>query len=103
MTLPPLPLEEWEATKDTLQLYLQILGKVRLKLSPRVNHWWHVPYYLTARGITTSPIPFAGGTFEGTFDFIDHVLEITTSNGERVTIALGRPVAEFYHQVREAL
>lgn len=104
MTLPPLPLDEWEPTKNTLHLYLQIIGKVRLKLTPRVNHWWHIPYYLSARGLTTSPIPYAKGTFEVEFDFIDHQVHFTTSNGERRDLALSpRPVAEFYREAMATL
>ena len=104
MTLPQLPLDEWEPTKNTLHLYLQIIGKVRLKLAPKMNHWWHVTYHLSARGLTTMPIPYPGGTFEVEFDFIDHKVIITTSAGEIRTLPLtARPVAEFYREIRATL
>ena len=102
---PPLPLEEWKATKNTLHLYLQIVGKIRLELFPRLNHWWHVPFYVSTRGLTTRPIPYKNGNFEIEFDFIEHKLKITTSDGERREFALedGLTVAEFYQQVFENL
>jgi len=58
MTLPELPIAEWEDTRATLHMWMQIVGKVRLELTPRVNHWWEVPFYLTSRGLTTSTIPY---------------------------------------------
>ena len=69
---PALPLEAWEPTRATLHMWTQIVGKVRLALSPYMNHWWQVPLYVTARGLTTSPIPYDGETFEILFDFIEH-------------------------------
>jgi hypothetical protein len=102
---PALPLEEWQNTKNTLHLFLQIVGKIRLVLFPRINHWWHVTHYVTPRGLTTRPIPYAGGSFEIAFDFIDHKLRISTSQGMRREIDLhdGLTVAEFYRQVFENL
>ncbi|HLY22642.1 MAG TPA: DUF5996 family protein [bacterium] len=101
---PALPLEAWQETRDTLHMWTQILGKIRLKLTPHVNHWWQVPFYLTSRGLTTTPIPYGDGTFDATFDFIDHVLVLQTSNGRTETIALRpRSVADFYHDVIRAL
>src|ERR1035438_7921868 len=76
---PPLPLAEWEATRATLHMWTQIVGKVRLALSPRVNHWWEVPLYVSSRGLTTSPIPYGTGIFEIEFDFLAHQLQIRTS------------------------
>src|SRR5919206_1497244 len=79
---PALPLEAWKDTCDTLHMWTQIVGKVRLALSPYMNHWWQVPLYVTDRGLTTSPIPSHGGqssTFEVHFDFIDHNLLIFAS------------------------
>ena len=74
---PPLPLAEWEATRDTLQLWTQVVGKVRMMNEPLVNHWWNVPLYLTARGLTTSLVPHPSGEgFQIDFDFRSHVLEI---------------------------
>lgn len=101
---PALPLDEWRDTYATLHMWTQIVGKVRMALSPPVNHWWHVTLYVTARGLTTSPIPYGSRTFEVTFDFIDHNLLIQT--GEGASKALGlfpRSVAEFYHELMGAL
>lgn len=102
---PPLPLEDWKATKNTLHLYLQIVGKIRLKLFPRQNHWWHVPLYVSPRGLTTRPIPYKTGNFEIEFDFIEHRLKIRTNTGEEKTFALrdGLTVADFYKQVFDNL
>jgi hypothetical protein len=96
-TLPELPFEAWKDTAATLHMWMQIVGKVRLELTPHVNHWWQVPFYLTARGMTTSPIPYGGGVFEIDFDFIDHRLFIATSRGAMRSLEL-RPqsVADFY-------
>src|ERR1043166_2694666 len=97
---PPLPYADWQDSCATLHMWTQIVGKVRLALAPPVNHWWHVPLYLTARGLTTSPMPYRGRTFQIDFDFIDHVLRIATSDGRHESIALvPRPVAEFYAEI----
>src|ERR1700752_1337882 len=94
---PALPLEEWAETYATLHMWTQIVGKVRLALTPLVNHWWEVPLYVSARGLTTSPIPYAEGIFEIEFDFIDHTLNIVTSGGESKSIRLEpRAVADFH-------
>src|SRR5437764_7808179 len=85
---PALPLAEWADTYATLHMWMQILGKIRMALAPPVNHWWHVPLYVTSRGVTTSPIPYRGGSFEMAFDFIDHNLEIATSDGRRSVLPL---------------
>ena len=102
---PPLPLDEWKATKNTLHLYLQIVGKIRLSLFPRQNHWWHVPFYVSARGLTTRPIPFKNGNFEIEFDLTEHKLKLETSGGERREFDLrdGLTVAGFYKNVFENL
>jgi hypothetical protein len=85
-------------------LWTQIVGKVRLALSPLINHWWEVPLYVDARGLTTSAIPYRGGIFEVEFDFIDHKLAILTSEGSRKTIPLApRSVADFYKEFMAAL
>ena len=78
---PALPFEAWKDTCETLHMWTQIVGKVRMELSPFVNHWWHVTLYVTPRGLTTSPIPYRGSTFDVDFDFIDHTLFIRTSEG----------------------
>lgn len=101
---PALPLAEWQETCETLHMWTQIVGKVRLALSPHLNHWWEVPLYVTARGLTTSPIPYGTGIFEIQFDFMDHVLSIDTSWGESRRLRL-RPqtVAAFYHEFMSEL
>lgn len=101
---PALPFAEWQATAETLHMWTQIVGKIRLKLSPWINHSWHVTLYLTARGLTTSPIPHGFHTFELRFDSIDHHLRILKSDGGQRKIPL-RPqsVAAFYHEVMGAL
>ena len=94
---PSLPLAEWQETCDTLHMWTQVVGKVRLELSPHINHWWEVPLYVSARGLTTSPIPCPRGIFEVLFDFIDHTLHIVTSWNESRTLRLhSRTVADFY-------
>jgi hypothetical protein len=102
---PPLPLAEWAATRDTLQLWTQIVGKVRMVSEPLVNHWWNVPLYVTARGLTTSLISNPGGEpFQIDFDFRSHGLEILTVNGDKRTLELRpRTVADFYREVMQAL
>jgi len=101
---PELPLEAWQDTYATLHMWTQIVGKVRLALSPRVNHWWEVPLYVNARGLTTSPIPYGDGEFEVQFDFIDHKLMVQTSWGSSKTLALKpKSVAEFYAEFMAAL
>lgn len=102
---PPLPLESWKQTKNTLHLYLQIVGKIRLKLFPPMNHWWNVPLYISTKGLTTHPIPYGFGNFEIEFDFVEHWLKITTSGGEQKSFALedGLTVADFYRQTFENL
>lgn len=101
---PNLSLAEWQDTHDTLHMWMQIIGKTRLALAPRENHWWHVPLYVSARGVVTSPIPYQSRAFDVTFDFIDHQLVVSTSDGATRTIAL-RPqaVADFYRQYMEVL
>jgi uncharacterized protein DUF5996 len=101
---PALELDAWEPTRDTLQLWTQVVGKVRLSLAPPVNHWWHVPLYLSARGLTTSAIPYGTSSFEIEFDFVDHELVIACSNGHRRTLKLEpRSVAAFYREVMRLL
>ena len=96
-TWPPLPLSAWADTYDTLHMWTQIVGKVRLALSPRINHWWQVPLYVSARGLTTSPIPSGNDIFEIEFDFIAHTLNILTNRGENKSMPLhARTVADFY-------
>jgi hypothetical protein len=101
---PELPYEAWQDTFHTLHMWTQIVGKIRLALSPLVNHWWEVPLYVNARGLTTSPIVYSRGIFEIQFDFIDHQLIIETSeNTKRVVPLKPRSVADFYREVMAAL
>jgi hypothetical protein len=101
---PELPTADWRDTYATLQLWTQIVGKIRLVRSPWLNHSWHVALYVTARGLTTSPIPDGARIFQIDFDFIDHVLRISTSDGgERQFALAGLSVASFYAAVMAAL
>ena len=101
---PELPLNAWLDTYQTLQLWTQIVGKVRLMLSPKVNHWWNTTLYVTPRGLTTSAVPYGMEAFEIEFDFIDHALEVRTSNGNRKSFPLvAEPVSAFYAKVMSLL
>jgi hypothetical protein len=101
---PSLPLEGWSDTCATLHLWTQIVGKTRLALSPKENHWWHVTLSVSARGLTTTPIPHGTTVFEVEFDFVGHRLTIRTSGGETRSLPLvARPVAEFYRAYMGAL
>ncbi len=101
---PPLAFVDWAATAGTLHMWTQIVGKIRLTLTPWINHSWHVTLYVTSRGLTTSPIPHGLHTFEIRFDFIDHELRIVTSSGGiRVIKLQPQSVAEFYGRVMSAL
>lgn len=96
-TWPRLPLEPWRDTYATLHMWTQIVGKTRLALAPMENHWWQVAMYVTPRGLTTSAIPHGERTFSVSFDFLDHELGVTTSEGASRTLALvPRFVADFY-------
>jgi Family of unknown function (DUF5996) len=101
---PELILEEWQDTLATLHMWTQIVGKIRLEQTPLVNHWWNVPLYVSARGLTTSPMAYGDRIFEIEFDFIDHKLLVECSDGAVSMLAL-RPqsVADFYDEVMEAL
>ncbi len=101
---PPLPFGEWQPTAETLHMWTQIVGKIRLALAPWVNHSWHVTLYLTSRGLTTSPIPHGFHTFEIRFDFVAHELRILKSDGASRSLPLrAQSVAVFYRAVMEAL
>lgn len=104
LVLPALPLAEWKDTYYTLHMWTQIVGKIRLTLSPMLNHWWQVPLYVNARGLTTSPIPYQQQNFEILFDFIAHQLVIHTSNGAIAHIPLEpKSVADFYQELMSVL
>ena len=103
-TWPSLPLASWQDTYETLHLWSQIIGKIRMTLAPKLNHWWHSTLYVIPRGLTTSAIPYGTSTFEISFDFIDHRLQIETSDGTIRRIALvPRSVADFYQDVIDTL
>ncbi|MGI8403145.1 MAG: DUF5996 family protein [Gemmatimonadaceae bacterium] len=101
---PALPLEAWRDTRDTLHMWMQIVGKVKLELCPFLNEWWEVPLFLSPRGLTTSTIPFARGVFAIDFDFLDHNLYVRASDGAvEVLPLIPRSVADFYAEFMAAL
>ena len=101
---PALPFAEWKDTAITLHMWTQIVGKIRLTLTPWTNHSWHVTLYVTSRGLTTSPIPHGVCTFEIQFDFIDHQLLVDKSDGARRKLELKpQSVAEFYRTLMRTL
>lgn len=101
---PSLPFSEWENTCDTVHMWTQIVGKTRMVLEPKWNHWWHVVLYVTPVGLTTSSMPYRGSAFEVEFDFVAHQLTISMSDGRRHTIPLyARSVADFYKEYMSAL
>ena len=101
---PSLPLKEWQDTYATLHMWTQIVGKVRLAQAPMLNHWWQVPLYVSARGLTTSSIPYGADCFEISFDFLDHQLRVQTSRNAVRSIALeSKSVADFYREVMATL
>ncbi|GEJ57505.1 DUF5996 family protein [Anaeromyxobacter diazotrophicus] len=97
---PALPYEAWQDTCETVHLFTQVVGMVRMELSPPVNHWWHVALYLTSRGLTTSPIPYGGASLDLTFDFVADRLLFEVSDGRQAAVPLRpMPVAEFHRRV----
>jgi hypothetical protein len=99
-----LPVDSWQATRDTLHMWTQIVGKIRMALTPPVNHWWHVTLYLSARGLSTGPIPIRAGILDIAFDFVEHRLVLRTSEGGRRVLPLaGQSVASFYSATMESL
>jgi uncharacterized protein DUF5996 len=104
MQWPALPYAEWSDTCETLHMWTQIVGKIRMEKTPPINHWWHVTLYVTARGLGTSLIPDGDRTFEMDFDFLAHRLTISTTDGDRRDIPFApMTVAEFYDRVMRAL
>ncbi|MGB7417187.1 MAG: DUF5996 family protein [Thermosynechococcaceae cyanobacterium] len=100
---PSLALDAWQDTYVTLHMWTQIVGKIRLVRTPWINHSWHVPLYLTARGLTTSTIPYDSRVFQIDFDFVDHQLRIVTSEGQTQSLELRpRSVADFYQAVMDS-
>lgn len=102
---PAIPVAGWQDTRDTLQLYTQVVGKVRMANEPLTNHWWNVPLYLSVRGLTTSLMPHpTGPAFQIDFDLVDHRLDVRTVDGAVRSLALvPRPVAEFHAAVMAML
>jgi len=101
---PALPVQQWETTRDTLHLWTQVVGKVRLALEPRVNHWWNVPLYVNSHGLTTSLMPHQGRGVEIEFDFTAHHLTIQTTDGATRSMSLEpRDVAGFYSELMSHL
>ena len=101
---PPLNLEEWRETRDTLHLWTQIVGKLKVELAPFENHLWHTALTLTGRGLTTGPLPVDHDVLQADFDFLDHQLTLSTGRGGRQVLSLSpRTVAEFYAEVMAAL
>jgi Family of unknown function (DUF5996) len=101
---PSLPFAAWQDTYATLHMWTQIIGKIRLALSPKLNHWWQSTLYVTSRGLTTSSIPYKTRSFQISFDFLSHHLQIETSDGTVRRIALApRSVADFYQEVMSTL
>jgi hypothetical protein len=101
---PALPLDEWEPTRATLHMWTQIVGKIRLAQTPLVNHWWNVPLYVSARGLTTTAMPYGSTFFEMEFDFIEHNLNIKCSDGEKRAVKLApKSVAKFYEETMAVL
>ncbi len=103
-TWPSLRVEDWAPTRDTLHMWTQIIGKIRLAHAPLLNHWWQVTMYVTPRGLTTSAIPYGSDVFDIEFDFIDHRLVIRSGSGAtRATPLREQSVAEFYSTVMSML
>jgi hypothetical protein len=101
---PALPYDEWQQTRDTLHRWTQIVGKVRMALTPLINHWWNVPLYVSARGLTTSEIAVGERSLDMEFDFVAHVLRIRVSDGSAHDLPLGpRSVAEVYDEIFSVL
>jgi hypothetical protein len=101
---PALRVADWADTRDTLHMWTQIVGKIRMASEPMINHWWQVPLYVSARGLTTSSMPYAHGAFDMEFDFVEHRLDLRASTGGQRSVPLAsRPVADFYAETMAAL
>jgi hypothetical protein len=101
---PTLVVQDWQDTRDTVHLWTQIVGKVKLAVTPKVNHWWNVPLYVDAKGLTTSLMPWGSKGFEVSFDFVEHVLNIRVTDGTSRTMVLEpRSVADFHAEFRRHL
>ena len=101
---PSLPYEEWRETLETLHMWTQVVGKVRLAQAPHVNHWWQVPLYVSASGLTTSAVPYGARIFQIDFDFVSHRLRVGTGEGDSRELTLApRTVADFYGEFTAAM
>src|SRR6266436_1542041 len=100
---PALPLDAWQDTYDTLKMWTQVAGKIRMTLSPKLNHWWHTTLYVNSHGLTTSSIPHRGGLFEIQFDFLEHQLAVQTSTDSKSFPLAPEPVAAFYARLMATL
>jgi Family of unknown function (DUF5996) len=101
---PALRVADWGDTRDTLHMWTQIVGKIRMASEPMINHWWQVPLYVSARGLTTSSMPYPRGAFDMEFDFVEHRLDLRASTGGQRSVPLAsRPVADFYAETMAAL
>lgn len=101
---PPLPYADWVDTRETLHLFLQIIGKIRMAAHPKLNHWWHVTLYPGAYGLTTGRIPYRGGGFQIDFDLVRHQVRVGTHTGREESFDVpGKSVAEFYESLLKAL
>src|SRR3954465_4257878 len=101
---PALPLDAWADTRETLHMWTQIVGKLKVELAPFQNQLWHTALHLTARGLSTGPLPYGGGGFQGDFDFVDHNLAVITGEGTRKLVPLyPRSVAHFYDELMSCL
>jgi hypothetical protein len=100
---PALPLSEWKDTYETLHRWMQIVGKIRLMLSPPMNHWWNTTMYVTPRGLTTSSMTYKGQYLQIDFDFTDHILLIRTTKDSKTIALRPRSVANFYYEVMRNL
>ena len=101
---PAFRLADWQETYATLHMWTQIVGKIRLELTPRVNHWWNVPLYVSSRGLSTSIIPYGNRNFDMEFDFVESKLIIRTTDPRTASVALApRSVADFYHELMSTL
>jgi hypothetical protein len=101
---PALRVADWTDTRDTLHMWTQIVGKLRMAHAPLINHWWQVTLYVSPRGLTTGTVPYGDGAFDIEFDFVDHQLLIRTDSGATRQVALEpKPVAAFYRETMAAL
>lgn len=101
---PRLRVADWTGTRDTLHMWAQIVGKIRMAHAPLLNHWWQVTLYVSPRGLATSTIPYGAGAFDIEFDFVDHLLRVRSSSGEQRCVVLEpKPVADFYAETMDHL